>query len=147
VKAIEWTEAHAREALRRTYEIAAELADPNNGGPWIAGLVFGNIGDEGLWRTLLSGGGLDAARIDREVRRVDRLARGVLAARGEIPWRGDELVRETSECWTARPDVPSGLHMSKDPAPVREWVRTRNRGGGRRRTVVKVTTRRIRRAP
>jgi hypothetical protein len=89
--------------------------------------------DEGWFRENLSFV-FDPARIDREVRHIDRLARGV-------------LVRETEVHWTARPDVPSGLHMSKDPAPVREWVRTRNRDGGRGRTVVKVTTRRIRRLP
>ncbi|HSM93421.1 MAG TPA: hypothetical protein VLT47_11095 [Anaeromyxobacteraceae bacterium] len=75
-----WTEAHRQEALRRTYELAAEIADVNdrrNGGPWIARHAFANVFDEQRWRGLLSST-FDAARIEREVRRVRGIAEGRL---------------------------------------------------------------------
>jgi hypothetical protein len=91
-----WDERHRREALRRTYEIAAEMAyeGRHRFAWWIQ--PSGDSGQEleysseQEWRDLLkgedrsTGSGLDAARIDREVRRVDGLATG-------------RLVRETSE--------------------------------------------------
>lgn len=75
MKAAPWTEAHQREALRRTYELAAELAGrgmvdeafelcevPRNMARSVAS-----------WRASL-GCGFDAVRVKREVRRVRALA-------------------------------------------------------------------------
>lgn len=83
-----WTEAHQREALRRTYEIAAELADianRKNGAPWIASHAFANVFDEQPWRGLLSSA-IDTARIDREVALVRERAELVAkpAADGDL---------------------------------------------------------------
>lgn len=71
----EWTDVHRREALRRTYEIAAEHAEydscarPLADDPW--------VNDEQMWRQDLASI-LDAVRIDREVRRVRALSEGRL---------------------------------------------------------------------
>jgi hypothetical protein len=85
-----WDERHRREALRRTYEIAAEMAyeGRHRFAWWIQ--PSGDSGQEleysseQEWRDLLkgedrsTGSGLDAARIDREVRRIRALAEGRL---------------------------------------------------------------------
>lgn len=81
-----WTEAHRREALRRTYEIAAELAGA--GSPYARGLAEDPfVASEDGWRGWLAAG-IDAARINREVRRVRALAEG-------------RLVRVTTWCMRA----------------------------------------------
>lgn len=86
--AAKWTRAHAREAMRRTYEIAAELAgDGRYGAAWmlIPPKANDNIApSEDFWRGWLSSVGaygkpaLSPARITREVGRVRALAEGRL---------------------------------------------------------------------
>lgn len=91
-KPIEWTDAHRREALRRTYEIAADLVsqgreddaeslaaracDSESQPAWEASLYVGD------------GPALPEEHIDREVRRVDALATGRLVR--ETVWRREE---------------------------------------------------------
>jgi len=76
----EWGEDHRREALRRTYEIAAELIanDDEIGAELITSDPSVVAGDEFLWRKSLMRVGPEAGftkdRIDREVRRVRALA-------------------------------------------------------------------------
>ena len=77
----EWGEAHRREALRRTYEIAAEMVGEGRCDPADRAaanamqMVVEEIGFRGL---LVNWIGLDPARIDREVARVRALAEGRL---------------------------------------------------------------------
>jgi hypothetical protein len=82
----EWTEAHQREALRRTYEIAAELVGVGRDDDARCLTIRPERAawSEKGWRVSLFEGRLNGARIDREVHRVRGLAEG---------W----LVRETSE--------------------------------------------------
>lgn len=69
-----WTDAHRREALRRTYEIAAELA--RHGTLYSADVLRGNRRDEAEFRDAMAAAGFAAARVNREVRRVRDLAEG-----------------------------------------------------------------------
>lgn len=88
---IPWGKVHTREALRRTYEIAAELVatDPETAAR--LGRVCAAPMAEGAWRAFLEGAptrgaprlGLDRARIVREVRRVRALAEGRLVRETE----------------------------------------------------------------
>lgn len=85
-KQIKWTDAHRREALRRTYEIAAVLvaAESARRATYLVIDAHSYAAVEQDWREDLAdsrGPAFDAARIDREVRRVDRLARRILAGR------------------------------------------------------------------
>lgn len=105
MKRIVWTEAHRREALRRTYEIAAEIAVANPRLAWWicpsndAGIDGFDFESEQAWRETLAKGpddqtpGLDPERIDREVRHIDDLASGKRVQ--EVGWRAvrhfDEL--------------------------------------------------------
>lgn len=104
-----WTMAHQREALRRTYEIAAELAgrggleDQDEAGR--LGRIAAAHLTEAAWRRFLGGprshaGPRRAGRIDREVRRVRELAEG-------------RLVRETFH----------GVRIAGDPTVYRRTNR------------------------
>lgn len=104
-----WTEAHRREALRRTYEIAAEIAakDDSNAAAWLCEGAAGYAQTEALWRSEL-GDHCDPARIDREVRRVRALAEGRLVR--ETAWTvvGVLAAEEDHVVWegTYRPGPP-----------------------------------------
>jgi len=78
MSAAEWTEAHQREAVRRTYELAA--AEAGRGDRIAADLfvveAWGFAASEERWRRSLTICDIDPARIDREVRRVRALAEG-----------------------------------------------------------------------
>lgn len=100
-----WTEAHRREALRRTHEIAAEVSPeaPANA-ERLALCAHAWTVNEKKWRSLLrmpGHAGLDPARIDREVRRVRGLAEGRLVrepARWALRFRdGARIERPTRE--------------------------------------------------
>lgn len=83
-----WTEAHRREAQRRTYEIAAQMVSDGYGpsADRLALDLRADIGREKDWTSrLLRWTGLGAARIKREVRRVRALAEGRLVR--ETVWR------------------------------------------------------------
>lgn len=67
-----WTEAHRREALRRTYEIGAEL-------------VADDGDDHRAYLLLETGTPYAGGRVDREVRRVRALAEGRLVR--DTGWR------------------------------------------------------------
>lgn len=126
-----WTEAHKREALRRTYEIAAELNDDPHRADGIATDAVYFSGACGRWRAHLKTSGLVLARIEREVRRVRALAEG-------------RLVRET--VWYAR----SRLGDVSDERPDRSVLLADLKAAGRTRIangdrIVRVT--RVRRAP
>lgn len=130
-KPIVWTEAHQREALRRFREMTAlcdgdidklgELDEDARAG--------GESGFRSAVRQLDRS--LSGARIDREVRRVDRLARGV-------------DIRETETRFAIRTNdgerigIGSSLNTWND---ARAWCT--NRG----ERPVRVTVRRVRRAP
>jgi hypothetical protein len=134
MKPIEWTEKHRREALRRTYEIAAELASAADRA-YSSQTIRVDVGSEAEWRACLGWVLLraDPARIDREVRRVDHLARGV-------------LVRETRGFYRVRAGDNFGHECVLTPegkAAAKTWIKGHWPGA----RVVKVTTRRIRRAP
>lgn len=81
-----WGEAHRREALRRTYEIAAELSSqfPIDADEMcMSAGMYAESAEK--FRTNLKGyGDIDATRIDREVRRVRALAEGRLVR--EMVW-------------------------------------------------------------
>lgn len=72
----EWGEAHRREALRRTYEIAAELSSRFPIDADEMSMSAGMYAESAeKFRTNLKGyGDIDTARVDREVRRVCALA-------------------------------------------------------------------------
>ena len=70
-----WTDAHQREALRRTYEIAAEAVSH------VAALsamprIMIRVWSEAAWCEWCADAGLDATRIIRELRRVRDIAEG-----------------------------------------------------------------------
>ncbi len=75
-----WTEAYAREALMRTYEIAAEIvgAQSSADADTPADGAFADVESEAEWRKALHPY-IEDARINREVRRVRALAEGRLA--------------------------------------------------------------------
>ena len=133
MKAIEWTGAHKREALRRSYELAAELSAVDRStllADTLARAALGACRDLGRFSALLSTVGYDAARIERELRRVDGLATG-------------RLVREVWYCirWRGSDDL-FGRSQSRADA---EASVMRERPRGARGCIVRVT--RIRRAP
>jgi hypothetical protein len=86
MKANEWTEAHRREALRRTYELAAELVGrgepngPTNGkrAAWFLMEQIEATDYEKTWLAALGTALVDSARVNREVRRVRALVEGRL---------------------------------------------------------------------
>lgn len=81
-----WIEAHRREALRRTYEIAAEMQPYE--AAWLTQGAESYAKNEVAWRNNLSdenSAALSVGRIDREVRRVRALAEGRLVR--ETTWR------------------------------------------------------------
>lgn len=77
-----WTEKHQREALRRTYEIAAECVSrgDDNGAVLVTNEPFAACMFESRWRESLErigvAEGFTADRINREVRRVRDIAEG-----------------------------------------------------------------------
>lgn len=85
VDARPWGEAHRREALRRTYEIAAEHSADHRVARQFGSDAWSGVQDERSFRLYMMLGGLDAARIDREARRVRALAEGRLVR--ETVWR------------------------------------------------------------
>ena len=128
----EWTEKHQQEALRRTYEIAAELvgAGKVQEATYLVSNAGYYAGAEDSWRGDLAdadGPAFDAARIDREVRRVRGLAEG-------------RLVRETVR--EAR-DRHGDTRRTYPPGEIRREERAlvASQGGG----IVRVT--RVRRLP
>lgn len=115
-----WGEPHSVEALRRTFEIAAEFAAAGQFGvAWW--LVPPSPGDniapsEELWREHLGSVGVDGkasidkARIDREVRRVRALAEG-------------RLVRTTRSFW-----MVGRVEVSDEAEARLVWKKWRTRG-------------------
>ena len=77
-----WTAKHKREAMRRTYEIAATI-DARRADD-IARAASWGAECERRYRDNLSAAGLDAQRIERDVRRVRGLAEGRLVR--EVTW-------------------------------------------------------------
>lgn len=84
---IEWTEAHAREAAARIFDLAARIAtdhvyETRSSGAldraYTLVLVSGGPLSETTFREALAAGGFGDRRIEREVLRVDRLAAGDL---------------------------------------------------------------------
>lgn len=132
-----WTDAHRREALRRTYEIAAEAcekrpsADIRNG---LAAMSYDVEAGEDRWRAALAQWlQIDPARIDREVRRVRALAEG-------------RLVRETDTRYVvARSDGerPASFMAS---IGANDYARSPERPKAHTYKVIRATTTRIRRA-
>lgn len=103
-----WGGAHQREALRRTYEIAAQMVAENRGpsADRLALDLRADVGSEQEWvRRLLRWSGLDSARIDREVRRVHALAEGRLVR--DRGWRvGHEWYAEDERTLAERQTYP-----------------------------------------
>lgn len=90
MRAARWGEAHAREAMRRGYEIAAYFAadDRTDDAQTLAEIiVVEEVDSEQDYRQLLAGSGFDAARIEREVRRVRGLADDPPRLVRETRWR------------------------------------------------------------
>ncbi len=80
-----WTEAHIQEANARTYEIAAELHRMSNSHRRNAATLAQDEGTSEVWyRDALAYAGLDAARIEREDRRVRALAEATPEVRAMI---------------------------------------------------------------
>lgn len=101
-RAATWGEAHRREATRRTYEIAAELASGDEEDDAFAVACSIRWCDtEARWRDMLDPV-LSPARISREVRRVDGLTTGRLVREtayavrspgGSVEWQTEEQAR------------------------------------------------------
>jgi hypothetical protein len=124
VKAIEWTAAHRLEALRRIFEIVATLAGEGRclRAIGLAGFADYHDTEHRFREWLLNAFGGKAAPVDREVRRVDRLARG-------------EWARET--VWLVNGDVCEGgevkARMIQDQLPgavVARRTRIGRKGAG-----------------
>lgn len=137
----EWTDAHRREALRRTYEIAAWLVSEgreNDARSLIANLGEG-VPDEETWRAYLyvgDGPAFSDARIDHEVRRVRALAEGRLVR---------ETVHRVRYDNNTRPDGAWDAYTVSLPREkARKTLRAMNKDCGWTGAVVRVT--RIRRA-
>lgn len=131
----EWTDAHRMEALRRTYELAAELAALSTEQGRIEGLLGGAhvIAADGIdrWAEDLRDAGFDVARVDREVRRVDGLATG-------------RLVREPTERYEVRHHGRTDQWTSWSEALDAARIGNIERPGEYR--AIRVRTTRIRRA-
>lgn len=97
-----WGEAHRREAEPRTFELAAEQirAGEYDGDKFVE--LTENAQREDWWRSALAEMGFDAARIDREVRRVRALAEGRLVR--ETRWRaGNNMLCDSAELAESMP--------------------------------------------
>ena len=104
-----WTDLHKREALRRTYELVAELIGQGRDSDAEELLeVPHNMAElEETWRADL-GSAFSAERIEREVRRVHALAEGRLVRREGWGFKtGPEGLRVTEKL-AARP-IPRDL--------------------------------------
>jgi hypothetical protein len=108
----EWTEAHRREALRRTYEIAAGFAGAGHdaAAAWIRS-ALGWVDSEAHWREALGLASVDPARIDREVRRVRALAEGRLVR--EVTWRGESGEESTDRAMAAADKSHGGARFAR----------------------------------
>lgn len=127
---IVWTEAHQREALRRRYELAAELesAGFSNAARMMASREWVVI--ESDWRRQLAGDavreggeyaptGFAWARIDREVRRVDALATGRLVRETRCTWVVDHGHYEAVYRRPASEPAPRGGRLIKRVTRIR----------------------------
>jgi hypothetical protein len=88
VKPIEWTEKHQKFGVARLGELISEAAYEGRRvrvERLARGVIHVVACEEHHFREHLRGAWFDAARIDREVRRIDRLARGEWAR--EMVWR------------------------------------------------------------
>lgn len=121
-KPIVWTEAHRREATARQCEIAAEMyrTGKDTDANYLGDCPSVDADEERGWRAALGEVGLDAARIEAEVRRVDGLATG-------------RLVRETfflagrgGEVYQRREDAASRVRSSGLPVVRRSRIRRRS---------------------
>jgi hypothetical protein len=82
-----WTEAHRREAIRRIYELAAELSAENLcGAESMAKRALWYSEAAALWSAFL-GSWFDADRVKREVRRLRGLAEGRLVRERAMTYR------------------------------------------------------------
>lgn len=143
-----WTEAHQREALRRTYEIAAELVVAGRADEASYLVIDVGVYVVSEWKFRLNfrndggsdGPGFDDVRINREVRRVRALAEG-------------RLVREHDERFYVR--RPTGDHSGvivHTMSQAKMWADDRNANMGPeaakrgRYAPVRVSVTRIRRA-
>ena len=104
MRPIKWTDAHWREAFRailRAVDAWSAKLDkmPRSRHLGVPAECFAS--EPGL-REALARTGMTGADIDREVRRVDKLARGVLVR--ESGWRGTSHDGSTL-AWTARAEV------------------------------------------
>jgi hypothetical protein len=83
-----WSDAHTREARRRTYELAAELSADWRKAKGLIRDVWesATCGGEDLWRESI-GAFFSTARVDAEVRRVRALAEGRFVRETETMWR------------------------------------------------------------
>jgi len=97
-----WTEAHQREARRRCYELAAELAgvgrDADAGDLAAAAQGLGTA-DEERFRYMLAGVDFADGDIKRAVKRVRALAEGRLVRETVWALRSAWSVAETTEPW------------------------------------------------
>lgn len=142
-----WDERHRREALRRTYEIAAEMVGrgepngPTNGKRPAFHLATDveATDEEATWRQILVHIRMPPARVDREARRVRALAEG-------------RLVRETTERFEVFRGAASAADSAESWEVARAYAAERNgwldklRSKGDRYRAVRVRITRIRRA-
>ena len=132
MKPIEWTEAHRREALRRTCELAAVAVDV-----WVAlNVVPGDLTTSNRWAEHLSFRlGFDADRVAREVRRVDRLARGLLVRESGWAgrtWKGTVYAmpdRDGARAWVLAMPLAMGQHDGRHVVRVTRIVTRIRRAG------------------
>ncbi len=135
-KVAPWTDAHRREALRRTYEIAVAVVD--NAAPFSCDydwrpVALAALESEAEWRRALAyvgcGTMLTSTRVDREVRRVRDIAEGRLMR--EMVWHvrgvgiGHEAVfAKRDEARAMRDAYTSGVHGAPEIVRVTRYRRT-----------------------
>lgn len=114
-KAKAWGDNHRREALRRTYEIAAEVVFEEANEQRAHYLLNATRGwaSEERWRDHLARCRIDPARIDREVRRVRALAEGRLVR--DTRWRveGTDAAEEDGCFWDEPTPPPASVRKNR----------------------------------
>ena len=118
MKKIEWTEKCQHEALPRFLELAAEQMRKGRYDGDKLGELTENAKREDWWRYALAEIGVDSARVDREVRRIDALATGRLVREPER-WG----VKAKDETRKARLDMMSAAQSAGDGPWPRETAR------------------------